>query len=109
MCSLKKEQVSSHPASKSRAQERGGREKETERKESIREGKVQGKKVEKENGECTCNLTVMKGTPRKECNKTKVSTFGGRGLKKKEKKDLEFPARCLRTLRLPPGQSGPMK
>lgn len=33
----------------------------------------------------------------------------GGGWKKKEKKDLEFPARCLRTLRLPPGQSGPMK
>lgn len=45
---------------------------ERERKESKREGKVQGKKVEKENGECTCNLTVMKGTPRKEGNKTKV-------------------------------------
>lgn len=89
------------------------RENEGERKESIREGKVQGKKVEKENGECTCNLTVMKGTPRKECNKTKVNTFWregaeeGKRKKKKKEKDLEFPARCLRTLRLPPSQSGP--
>lgn len=55
------------------------REKEGERKESIREGKVHRKKVEKENGECTCNLTVMKGTPRKECNKTMVNKFWREG------------------------------
>lgn len=73
---IKKEQVTSHPASNAKVEQRRkterGREKERERKVSTREGKVQGKKVEKENGECTCNLTVMKGTPRKECNKTKV-------------------------------------
>lgn len=102
-----------------RKRESEGRERERERKESLREGKVQEEKVEKENGECTCNLTVMKGTPRKECNKTKVKWVrfgvrwrmvgGAEKKKKKEKKDLEFPARCLRTLRLPPGQSDPMK
>lgn len=64
-------------------------------KESIREGKVQGKKVEKENGECTCNLTVMKGTPRKECNKTKVNTFWREGAeegkrKKRKKKERSW-------------------
>lgn len=73
---FKTEQVSSHPASNAKVEHEreGGREGdgEREKKESTREGKVQGKKVEKENGECTCNLTVMKGTPRKECNKTKV-------------------------------------
>lgn len=42
-----------------------GREEERER-ESLKEGKVQGEKVERENGECTCNLTVMKGSPGKE-------------------------------------------
>ncbi len=70
---LKKEQVSSHPAWNAKVEHEkgrgGGRRREKEK--SLREGKVQGKKVEKENGECTCNLTVMKGTPRKECNKTK--------------------------------------
>lgn len=75
-----------------------GREK--ERVVSVKGGrKGQGKKVEKENGERTCNLTVMKGTPRKECNQTKVSMFGGRGLKKKEReKVLSFqPAACERS------------
>lgn len=76
-----------------RKRESEGRERERERKESLREGKVQEEKVEKENGECTCNLTVMKGTPRKECNKTKVKwvRFGVRwrvvgGAEKKRKK-----------------------
>lgn len=68
----KKEQVSSHPASNAKVEHDREGEGEGERKKRVREGKVQGKKVEKENGECTCNLTVMKGTPRKECNKTKV-------------------------------------
>lgn len=78
-----------------------------EKGKSLREGNFQ----DKEGGECTCNLTVMKGTPRKECTKTKVkrTRLEGGGLKKKEKKDLEFPARCPRTLRLPPSQAGPMK
>lgn len=57
----------------------GGR----ERTETTR-GKGSGKKVERENRECTCNLTVMKGTPRKECNTTTESV--GWGLKKEEKK-----------------------
>lgn len=77
-----------------RKRESEGRERERERKESLREGKVQEEKVEKENGECTCNLTVMKGTPRKECNKTEVKWVrlerGGGwvgGLKKKEKRE----------------------
>lgn len=32
---------------------------------------------------CTCNLTVVNGTPRKECNKTQVKCLegGGRGRK----------------------------
>lgn len=70
----KKEQVSSHPASNAKVEHKSKGEGEGERKKkkSVREGKVQGNKVEKENGEYTCNLTVMKGTPRKECNKTKV-------------------------------------
>lgn len=49
-------------------------------------GKGSGKKVERENRECTCNLTVMKGTPRKECNTTKESV--GWGLKKKKKREI---------------------
>lgn len=57
---IKKEQVSSHPVSNAKVEHtrKGGG-----RAGRIREGKVQGKKV-KENGECTCNLTVMKGTPK---------------------------------------------
>ena len=126
--SLKKEKVYSHPActAKSRARERERerererargreRERERERKESLREGKVQEKKVEKENGECTCNLTVMKGTPRKECNKTKVKwvRFGERGggaekkrKRKKRKKILNFqPAAWERSVFLPVSQT----
>lgn len=64
---IKKEQVSSHPASNANVEHKRVR-----GEGEQRERKVQGKKVEKENGESTCNLTVMKGTPRKECNKTKV-------------------------------------
>lgn len=78
---------------------------------SLKEGKVQWEKVERENGECTCNLTVMKGSPGKE-TKPKWSDHimegGGKKnndekAKKRERKkvDLEFPARCLRMLHLP--------
>lgn len=77
MCQLakkKKKEVFWHSASKAKLEQtrEGWGRRERERKVSTREGKVQGKKVEEENGECTCNLTVMKGTPRKECNKTGV-------------------------------------
>lgn len=73
----KKEQVSSHSESNAKVEHKsqGGRGEERERKKEKRlEGRemFRRKKVGKENGECTCNLTVMKGTPRKECNKTKV-------------------------------------
>lgn len=70
----KKRRISSYSASnvKVEHEREGGGRRRGKRKQSTREVKVQRKKVEKENGECTCNLTVMKGTPRKECNKTKV-------------------------------------
>lgn len=94
--------VTIFPASAAEVEHRGGG---RERTETTR-GKGSGKKVERENRECTCNLTVMKGTPRKECNTTKESV--GWGLTKKEK-DLEFPTHCLRTRRLPHGQAGLVK
>lgn len=86
---IKKEQVfqlSCEPCESAAQGKERGREKE---KRVQREGKVRGgKKVEKENRECTCNLTVMKGTPRKECNKTKVKwvRLEGGGLQEKRGK-----------------------
>lgn len=116
---IKKEQVSSHPASNAKVEheserEGGGRRRGKE-KRVLGRGKVQGKKVEKENGECTCNLTVMKGTPRKECNKTKGKwvRLEGVGCKKerekKKRKILNFhPAAWERSVFLPVSQA-PMK
>lgn len=71
---VRKEQVSSYPENcrvwkKKRRKEKGKR---------LREGNFQ----DKEGGECTCNLTVVKDTPRKECTKTKAkwtSLEGGGG------------------------------
>lgn len=71
MRSVRKKQVFSHPVSNAKVDHRGERGREREKRVQGRE-KLGEKKVEKENRECTCNLTVMKGTPRKECNKTKV-------------------------------------
>lgn len=66
---IKTEQVSNDPVSNAKVEHRGETGREKEKRIEGRE-KFGGKKVEKENRECTCNLTVMKGTPRKECNKT---------------------------------------
>lgn len=72
--------VTIFPASAAEVEHRG----EGGREQRLQGGKGSGKKVERENRECTCNLTVMKGTPRKECNTTKESV--GWGLTKKRER-----------------------
>lgn len=66
-----KKKVFNHAVSNAKVDSRVERGRE-ERK-GFKGGEISEKrKVEKENRECTCNLTVVKGTPHRESNKTKV-------------------------------------